>query len=70
METVSFHFVADEFDDGEIYFPRKEVLITHDQVAKGTLNEITDSFKEFLTALGYLPETVALLQVVEKEAEF
>lgn len=71
MEIVEFSYVSEEYDDGEIYLPAKEVVVTHDQEAKGTLDEIVTSFKEFLSALGYLPQTIDRLQIVEpQETEF
>lgn len=67
MEVVTFKYVADEYDDGELYLPRKEVVFTHNQDEKGTIGEIVLSFKEFLTALGYLPSTIDKIKIEELE---
>jgi hypothetical protein len=59
MEIVTFHFVQEEYDDGDVYMPRREITFLHNAEDRGTLQEVLESFKEFLTALGYMPETVA-----------
>lgn len=63
MEIVNFHYVQEEYDDGDVYIPRREITLSHNQEEYGTINELVDSFKDFLSHVGYLPETIALISV-------
>lgn len=69
MEIVNFHYVQEEYDDGDVYIPRREVTLSHNQEEHGTINEVVDSFKEFLGTLGYAHETVARVTVITRDTE-
>lgn len=68
MEIVNFHYVQEEYDDGDVYIPRREVTLSHNQEEHGTINDVVESFKDFLGMVGYVPETLALVTVRKKRS--
>lgn len=55
---MHFKYSQAEYNDGDVYLPAKEVGFTVDNEIQDGIDEVLDSFKEFLVACGYLRETV------------
>lgn len=69
MEIVNFHYVQEEYDDGELYIPRREITLSHNQEEHGTISDVVDAFKDFLSHVGYMPETISLVTVRKRGAD-
>lgn len=68
MEIINFQYVQEEYDDGDVYIPGREINLSHNQEEHGSINAVVDSFKDFLGTVGYLPETIALITVRKRSS--
>lgn len=63
MDIINFQYVTGEYDDSDVYLPSKNIIVVHNMEAHPTLPEVVDTFKDFLLSIGFLPQTINLIQV-------
>lgn len=67
-ESIRFEYVQEAYDDEDVYIPANSVAVLHNAEDHGTLQEIVDSFKQFLIQAGWPKEFIEdRIQLVEGE---